>query len=112
MFAPRAADLVRIEPADRSVAAPIDDVHPTADVMLENHYRSARQIEFGDGGGDRKGFELLGSFRHDDGIEAPRGFFVLLRRLHNIIGDTAQPGPRKAGVRAGTMTGPICTTAT
>ncbi len=69
---------MRIEPADRAVAAPIDDVHAAAAGMLENDDRGARQIELGDGGGDRQGLQRFGSLRHDDRIEALGGFFLLL----------------------------------
>ena len=60
--------------------------------MLENDDRGAGEIELGDGGGDRKGFELVGSLGHDDGIEASGGFFFVVRRLDDIVGDLAPPG--------------------
>ena len=69
---------VRIEPADRAVAAPVDNVHAPAAGVPKDHHRRAGQIELGDGGGDRKGFQLVGSLRHHDRIEAIGGFFLVL----------------------------------
>ena len=87
----RAAELRgawRIEPADRAVAAPVDNVHPPAAGVLEDDDWRAGEIEFGDRGGDRKGFELFGPLRDDDRIEAIGGLFLFLaRRLDEIIGD-------------------------
>src|ERR1700722_7067154 len=86
-----------IEPADRAVAATIDNIHPAAAGMLKYNHWSAREIEFGDGRGDRKGFELFCSFRHDDGVEAAQGIFVFLVRLLDKIVLNLAPRIRRRG---------------
>src|SRR5580658_6250046 len=84
----RPSTLVGIEPADRAVTAPVNNVHAPAAGMLEDNHRGAGEIEFGDGGGDRKGLQLFGSLRHDDGIVPLGRFFVLIsRRLDKISND-------------------------
>src|SRR5271166_2936722 len=61
--------------------------------VLEHDDRSARQIEFGHGGGDRKGFQRLRPLRHNNRIVAFFGFFGLIEwSLHDVIGDLALAG--------------------
>ena len=87
--------VVRIEPPDGAVAAPIDDIHPSAAGVLEDDHRSACQIELGHGRSDRKRLERLRSLRDDHGIEAFSGFFLFVARsLHSIVGNLALAVPR------------------
>src|SRR4029077_11672799 len=75
----------------------VDNIHPAAAGVLKDNDRSAGEIELGDGRGDRKGFEVFCSFRHDDGIESPSGFFLFVARLLDKIVLNLAPRIRRGG---------------
>ena len=65
--------------------------------MLKYNDRSAGEIELGDSRGDGKGFEVVCSFRHHNGIKPLGWFFLFLARLlDKIVGDLA-PRIRRGG---------------
>src|ERR1700722_20263690 len=86
-----------IKPTNRAVAATVDDIHPAAAGMLKDDDGSAREIELGDRRGDRKGFEVLCSFRNDDRVEAPDRFFVVFVWLLNKKVLSLAPRIRRGG---------------